>query len=375
MSDSDLQFNPDQPAHPEDPSLLGFQLESSATPEDIEFIDKLPSLIEKLKSEIAHVIVGQEEVINQVLITLLARGHALLEGVPGLAKTLLVSSVAEALSLKSGRIQFTPDLMPSDITGTLVVEEDPFSGKRDFVFREGPIFVNILLADEINRSPPKTQAALLEGMAEKTVTQAGKRYKLPKPFFVLATQNPIEQEGTYPLPEAQLDRFLLKIDLDYPELEDEAEILRRTTGKDLPTLDHVLSIDEVAALQRVVDALPVSNHVMHYATRLVRGSRPNEPGVFPWVKDLIAWGAGPRAVQALIRAGKAHTLLEGRYSVTRADIRQIAPAVLRHRILPSFQAEAEQISADEIVMRLLYYTEAFPDKATYDAATRKILRL
>ncbi len=341
----------------------------------LELIEALPVLADGLKREVGKAIVGQGAVVDEVLITLLCGGHAVLEGVPGLAKTLLVNTLAQTLSLDSGRVQFTPDLMPADITGSLVIKEDPGTGERSFVFRRGPIFVNLLLADEINRSPPKTQAALLEGMGEHRVTAAGTRYDLPQPFFVLATQNPIEREGTYPLPEAQLDRFLMKIVIDYPEFDDEEEIVRRTTGDLVPQLSAVISREELLALQRLIRCLPVSTHVAEFATRLARSSRPGDDAAAPWVDELIAWGAGPRAGQALIMAAKARTLLSGRFSVTRADVRSVAAPILRHRILPSFQADAEGESADTIVDRLIHDLSSFRRNETYDATTQKILRL
>jgi MoxR-like ATPase len=344
------------------------------SPADAAYVDRLQELAGRLKRAVARAIVGQDEVLEEILITLLAGGHAILEGVPGLAKTLIVNSVAAALSLRAGRVQFTPDLMPADVTGTLVVREDPQTKARDFVFRKGPVFVNVLLADEINRSPPKTQAALLEAMAENQVTAAGKRHELPRPYFVLATMNPIEQEGTYPLPEAQLDRFLLKILVDYPSFAEEAAIARRTTGEGLPVVESVLARDEVLALQRVARALPVSDHVIGYATRIARQSRPDE-GSPAWIRRLIAWGAGPRASQSLIRAAKARTLLSGRFSVSRADIRAVAPSVLRHRLVPSFQADGEGLGADDLVQLLLDEAQAFPERSRYDATTRKVLRL
>lgn len=329
----------------------------------------------RLKREIGRVIVGQESVIEEVLICLLCNGHALLEGVPGLAKTLLINTVSDALSLESGRVQFTPDLMPSDVTGTIVVEGR--ASQRHFSFQRGPIFVNVLLADEINRSPPKTQSALLEGMAEGHITNSGKRHELPNPFFVLATQNPIEQEGTYALPEAQLDRFLLKIVMDYPEFTEESQILRRTTGEKVASVRCVLSSRELLDLQRVVEVLPVTEHIIDYATRLARDSRPGQETPLPWVAELISWGAGPRATQSLIRAAKARTLLDGRFAVKRGDVRAVALPVLRHRIVPSFHAEAQEITADDIVRRLLAETRAFPGRkeSPYDTLTRKILRL
>ena len=336
--------------------------------------DSFQEKAQSVRDEVAKVIVGQASVVDEVLVSLLAGGHCIIEGVPGLAKTLLINTLASALSLDFGRIQFTPDLMPADITGTQVISEDPHTGARRFDFQRGPIFVNVLLADEINRTPPKTQAALLEATSEGRVTVAGQRYQLPRPFFVLATQNPIEQEGTYSLPEAQLDRFLLKIVVDYPDEVEEAEILRRTTQDFAAELEPVLGAEEILALQKIVRALHVSDHVMEYAARLVRSTRPSENSGNVWLERAISWGAGPRAVQSLLLAAKARTLLTGRFSVTRGDIRDVALSVLRHRIVPSFQAEGEGISTDDIICRLLLDTPPFSIEAHYDAATRRILR-
>ena len=341
---------------------------------DLAVIDRLGETTGRLRAEIARVIVGQDEVVDQLLIVLLAGGHAILEGVPGLAKTLLVNTLARALSLDSGRIQFTPDLMPSDVTGTLVVEEQRASGLREFVFRPGPIFTHLLLADEINRTPPKTQAALLEGMSERQVTVGGVRHVLPRPFCVLATQNPIEQEGTYPLPEAQLDRFLMKIRIDYPDFLEEYEIIARTTGARKTSVEGVLGRDLLLDLQRLVPALPATPHIQEYATRLARRTRASEPESPEWVRSHIAWGAGPRAAQALILCAKARALLDGRFAVTRADVRAVAPPVLRHRIVPSFLAEAEGASADDLVDRLLESTPAFRTRPDHDDVSRRILR-
>jgi MoxR-like ATPase len=342
---------------------------------NIEFAERVPELAVRLKREVAQVIVGQESVVEEVLICLLCGGHGLLEGVPGLAKTLLVNTTADALSLDSGRVQFTPDLMPADVTGTIIVEGH--TSARSFVFQKGPIFTNVLLADEINRSPPKTQSALLEGMAEGQITNSGTRYALPKPFFVLATQNPIEQEGTYTLPEAQLDRFLMKILVDYPEFDEENQIVRRTTGEKSGSARPVLSRDEVLDLQRVVEILPISPHVLEYATRLARASRPKNSTCPASLRQLIAWGAGPRAGQSLIRAAKARTLLTGRFAVTREDVCEVALPVLRHRVLPSFHAEATGITSDDLVRQLIAETPKFPKNPDrpYDAITRQILRL
>jgi MoxR-like ATPase len=307
--------------------------------------------IEQLRREIARRIVGQEEVIDEVLMALLAGGHALLVGVPGLAKTLLVRSVAEAMRLDFHRIQFTPDLVPSDITGTEVMEEDP-SGGRVFRFVRGPVFANIILADEINRTPPRTQAALLEAMQEHRVTAAGNSMPLPEPFFVLATQNPIEQEGTYPLPEAQLDRFLFDIRIGYPGEADEVAILRATTGAPSEPLTPVLDTEETLELQRATRAIPASEPALRYAAMLARATRPGN-GAPDLVKRYVRWGAGPRAGQALILGAKAHAVLRGHPAVSPDDIRRVAFPVLRHRILPNFAAEAEGISSENIIEDVL----------------------
>jgi len=284
---------------------------------------------------------------------LMARGHCLLMGVPGLAKTLMVQTLARVLSLKFNRIQFTPDLMPSDITGTDIIEEDRVSGQRTFRFVKGPIFTNLLLADEINRTPPKTQSALLQAMQEYQVTAGGQTYDLDPPFFVLATQNPIEQEGTYPLPEAQLDRFMFMIKVDYPDRGDEISIIKRTTSEPAGTVEPVLSGPEVLILQRAVRKVPVSDHVIGYAIDLARATRPNEPGTPDFVNQWLTWGAGPRAGQYLILGAKGRALLQGRFNVSCTDVRSVAPAVLRHRIFPNFNADAEGIGPDQIVERLL----------------------
>ncbi len=345
--------------------------------ESLERIEKLRSRILQVKEEIAKAIVGQDRVVDEILMTLLAGGHALLEGVPGLAKTLLVSTVARITSLTFQRIQFTPDLMPADITGTHVIQIVPGTGERKLVFRHGPIFAGVVLADEINRSPPKTQAALLEAMQERQVTAGGIRHPLPAPFLVLATQNPIEQEGTYPLPEAQRDRFLFHIVVDYPSGDEEHQIVVRTTGAAGEDLQSVLSGEEILLLQRVVRALPFSDHLLRYAAGLVRRTRPAGRFAPPEVKRWVAWGAGPRATQALVLAGKARALIAGRYAVTRADLRAIALPALRHRIIPNFRAEAEGIGSDEIIRVILASTPiaTVSQAATYDARTKKLLRL
>ena len=319
------------------------------TEQDINhLLNKLP----QLKQEIQKVIVGQEEVLDEVLITMLAGGHGLLEGVPGLAKTLLVRTLSNAMDLGFRRIQFTPDLMPTDILGTEVLEEDHATGKRFFKFNEGPIFSNIVLADEINRTPPKTQAALLEAMQEHEVTYAGKTYFLPKPFFLLATQNPIEQAGTYPLPEAQLDRFLLYIKIKYPTEQEELNILTSTTGTRQAQVNPVITGEEVLQLKHLVREVSISDELLGYVNQLVRATRPETSDV-EFIKKYIRWGAGPRAGQALILTSKARALLQGRFAVTAEDIKTMAYPVLRHRVLINFTAEAERITPDDVVDELL----------------------
>ncbi len=314
-------------------------------------INALTDKLMALKQEIGKRIVGQQETVEQLLITFLAGGHGLLEGVPGLAKTLMIRTLAEAIDLDFRRIQFTPDLMPSDIIGTEVLEEDHTTGKKIFQFNKGPIFSNIILADEINRTPPKTQAAMLEAMQEFAVTYAGKSYPLPKPFFLLATQNPVEQSGTFPLPEAQLDRFLLYIRIGYPSDQEEEEILRMTTGSGGQTINSILTGDEILRLQQLVREVPVSDSLIKYVSRIVRASRP-ESGI-DYVKNWVAWGAGPRAGQAMILTAKANALLHGRWAVTDKDLRTVAYPVLRHRILVNFKAEARGITSDDVTKKLL----------------------
>ena len=306
-----------------------------------------------LKAELAKVIVGQQDVIDQIIITLLAGGHALLTGVPGLGKTLLVKTVAQLFSLSFKRIQFTPDLMPADIFGTEVLQEDPATGTRAFKFIRGPVFANIVLADEINRTPPKTQAALLEAMGEYHVTSAGKTIDLERPFFVLVTQNPIELEGTYPLPEAQLDRFLLNIVLDSLPVEDEVKMVRETTSPELATLSPILSGDDIVAFQKLVREVPVSDNVVSYAVRLAAATRPNTPNAAPRVNELVKWGAGSRASQALILAGKARALLDGRRNVACEDVCALATPVFRHRVITNFRAEAENISTEALLKEII----------------------
>jgi len=324
-------------------------------------VDKLVASYDRLRGQIARTIVGQESVVEQLLVALFCNGHCILEGVPGLAKTLLISTLAKQLSLSFSRIQFTPDLMPSDITGTEVIEEDRGSGARSLRFVKGPIFANVVLADEINRTPPKTQAALLEAMQEYQVTAAGFPHKLPRPFFVLATQNPIEQEGTYPLPEAQLDRFMFKVLVSYPSEEEEFQIVKMTTAPHEVSTERTLNAREVLELQEIVRRVPCADHVMRYAMRLVRATRVDQGGALKFIKDYVAWGAGPRASQYLVLAGKARAILKGRYHVSMEDVRAVAPAVLRHRILTNFNAEADGMHSDKIIQQLI---EALPSDAS-----------
>ena len=320
---------------------------------DIEGVRLLKTSVDAIKSEIAKVIVGQEEVVGQLLIAMLARGHCLLVGVPGLAKTLLIKTLAEVLDLKFSRIQFTPDLMPSDITGTEIIEDNRSTGTKAFKFVKGPVFANILLADEINRTPPKTQAALLEAMQEHHVTAAGQKYTFEEPFFVLATQNPIEQEGTYPLPEAQLDRFMFNLWLEYPSEQEELEIVKSTTSMYVPSLNHVLGTEEILFFQNLVRRVPVADNVISYAVSLVTRTRPKTPSSPQFIKDWLSWGAGPRASQYLILGAKTRAILDGRHSPDIEDVRKVAGPVLRHRIVPNFNAEADSVTAIQIVEKLL----------------------
>ena len=321
--------------------------------DDVELVEKLHVKYAALKRELAKVIVGQEDVIEQTLIAVFSRGHALLVGVPGLAKTLLIRTLSEVLDLGFRRIQFTPDLMPADVTGTEVLDEDKATGQHSFRFVKGPVFTNMLLADEINRTPPKTQAALLEAMQEHRVTVGGESRPLPEPFFVLATQNPIEQEGTYPLPEAQLDRFLFNITVDYPKREDEIGIYRAETGASDVKLEKILNAEEILKLQEVVRRVPVADHVLEYASDFVRATRPKELSAPEFIKEMVAWGAGPRAGLSLILAAKARAILEGRPYVITKDVKAMALPVMRHRISTTFNAEAAGVTPDSIIERLL----------------------
>jgi MoxR-like ATPase len=325
--------------------------------DDVAAINRLGSVYQRLKKELGRVIIGQEETVERLTICLFARGHALLMGVPGLAKTLLVSKLAETVSLKFNRIQFTPDLMPMDITGTDILQETA-DGRREFHFVPGPVFANIVLADEINRAPPKTQAAMLEAMQEHKVTVVGKTSRLDPPFFVLATQNPVEQEGTYPLPEAQLDRFMFLIELDYPTEEEEVMIARSTTGNTVPSLEHVLTAAEIIDYQQIVRRVPVPEHIYQFAAKLVRKTRPRGETAPAWLKPLVSWGAGPRAVQNLILGAKSRAALSGSYMVRLEDIEAVAAPVLTHRLITTFAAQAEGIDAKQIVGRLVKETVA-----------------
>ena len=316
-------------------------------------LERLKEMHARMKAELGQVIVGQDEVIDQLLMAVLTRGHCLLVGVPGLAKTLMISSLAKTMGLDFNRIQFTPDLMPSDITGTEFLHIDPETSARSFRFMEGPVFTNVLLADEINRTPPKTQAALLEAMVERQVTSGGKTHELPNPFFVLATQNPIEQEGTYPLPEAQLDRFMFKVQVGYPTQAEEREILRRTTGGETQSVSKVVTGEELLALQATVRELPVADEIYDYALALTRGTRVRSDTPLPFVTEFVTWGAGPRAGQYLILGAKAHAAVRGRTHVSAEDVRAVAHPVLRHRIVTNFAAQAEGITSDVIIDRLL----------------------
>ena len=315
---------------------------------DVEAVDALATSYKELRKEIAKIIVGQDDVVKAVILSLFSNGHSLLVGVPGLAKTLLVSTIAEVLDLGFKRIQFTPDLMPSDITGSEVLDED-----RHFKFNKGPLFANIVLADEINRTPPKTQAALLEAMQERSVTVAGVRHPLPSPFFVLATQNPIEQEGTYPLPEAQLDRFMFNIPLDYPSYEEEINVVKSTTGAQKAELKHILDAGQILEFQKLVRKIPIADNVLEYAVSLATKTRPNTAKATEMVNSYISWGAGPRASQYLVIGAKCHAAINGKYSPDIEDVRAIANYVLRHRIVRNYKAEAEGITEEKVIESLM----------------------
>ena len=339
---------------------------------DVDSIQKLKSAFDNIKKQLTRVIVGQDTVIEELLIALFSKGHCMLEGVPGLAKTLMISTLSRCLSLEFSRIQFTPDLMPADITGTDFIEKNPATGSFELLFRPGPLFANMVLADEINRTPPRTQAALLEAMQERQVSVGRVRHKLASPFFVLATQNPIEQEGTYPLPEAQQDRFMFKVYVNYPSFQDEFEVARRTTALATDSIVPVLTGAEIQELQRLVREVPVTDHVIRYALTLVRQTRVGFPGLPDFVTELVSWGAGPRAVQFLILGGKARALLHGRTHVSTEDIQALAKPVLRHRLVVNFAAESEGVTSDTIIDRLLALTPTKEDELTRDARFQKI---
>ena len=320
---------------------------------DIRAAEFLSETSRQLQAELAKVIVGQQRVIEELLIAIFARGHCLMQGVPGLAKTMLVSTLAQTMDLSFRRIQFTPDLMPSDIVGTEILQEDPDTGRRRFEFQPGPIFAHLLLADEINRTPPKTQAALLQGMQERQVSIGSRTLDLPDPFFVLATQNPIEQEGTYPLPEAQLDRFMFMVTVTYPNRDEELDVLKRTTGAAIPQVDRILSAGKINELQAIVRRVPVGEAVFNFALDIIRATRPNEPGSSDFVRHWLSWGAGPRAGQFMILAAKARALMRGRLYVTIEDIESVAAPCLRHRVVPNFNAEAEGVTVEQIIDKIL----------------------
>lgn len=340
--------------------------------DDLQAVERLTKAAQDIRAELKKGIVGQDDVIDQLLISIFARGHCLLVGVPGLAKTLMVRYLARTLSLSNNRIQFTPDLMPSDITGTEVIQEDKSTGERTFKFLKGPIFANFILADEINRTPPKTQAALLEAMQEYQVTAGGKKFPLEPPFFVLATQNPIEQEGTYPLPEAQLDRFMLNIVVDYPSEDEELEIMRMTTAEYTPDLQAVLERDDLIKLQELVRKVPVADAIVQYAMKLVRATRVKTSDALPFVDEWVAWGAGPRACQYLILGAKARAILTGRTYVSADDVKAVAHPVLRHRVLTNYNAEAAGITSDTVIDKLLEEIPAMDSEATADERLPKV---
>jgi MoxR-like ATPase len=346
--------------------------DSPLSGESQKSIGKLQRAYEEIRQQMSQVIVGQDEVLEQLLIALFSRGHCILEGVPGLAKTLMISTLSRCLSMSFSRIQFTPDLMPADITGTEVLEENRSTGKREFRFLEGPLFYNVVLADEINRTPPKTQAALLEAMQERQVTVGRVRHPLSNPFFVLATQNPIEQEGTYSLPEAQQDRFMFKIFVKYPNFREEFQIAKQTTTLQSDSIHPVLGVEEILELQNIVRQVPASDHVIEYALALVRQTRVTEPGAPEFVKEWLSWGAGPRAVQFLLLGGKARALLKGRSYLSTEDIAALAAPVLRHRIVTNFSAESEGITTDHVVDRLIKETPSKEGELTKDPRFEKI---
>ncbi|MEM7204272.1 MAG: MoxR family ATPase [Planctomycetota bacterium] len=342
--------------------------------EDLAQVEKLRQAYAAMKEEVHKVIVGQDQVVDELFMALFCRGHCLLIGVPGLAKTLMISTLARILSLSFNRIQFTPDLMPADITGTEVLQEDKSTGGRVFRFLKGPVFANVILADEINRTPPKTQAALLESMQEQHVTVGGQQHELEPPFFVLATQNPIEQEGTYPLPEAQLDRFMFMVKVDYPSADEEREILRRTTEDRDPEMRAVVSQEEILKLQEIVRRVPIADHVLDHALELTRRTRITTDAAPEWAKEWLSWGAGPRASQNLVLGAKARAILNGRFYVAAEDVRAVAHPVLRHRLITSFTAEAEGITADKVIDRLLEEVKPNESKALADGKLPGVIR-
>ena len=356
------------------PEASGQTAAVSSPAEIVAAVERLGERMAEVRGRIARVIFGQGEVVEHALVTLLAGGHVLLIGVPGLAKTRLVETLGTVLGLEDRRVQCTPDLMPADITGTEVIQEDRSSGKRDFKFLAGPIFANVILADEINRTPPKTQAALLEAMQEYQVTVGGRRHDLQRPFFVLATQNPIEQEGTYPLPEAQLDRFMFMIKVDYPTIDDEREILRRTTEDRTVDIRAILGAAEIQELQAIVRKVPIADHVLDYALRLTRATRLTTADAPAWVKEQLQWGAGPRASQNLVLGAKARALLSGRFYVSAEDVRAVAKPVLRHRLITSFGAEAEGITTDMVIDRLLEEIKPNTSAALEDGKLPKVIQ-
>jgi MoxR-like ATPase len=333
------------------------EIENVDTTDHLKAVEFARESYARIQGELSKVVVGQEKVLEEILIAIFTRSHALLVGVPGLAKTLMISSLAQTLQMSFKRVQFTPDLMPSDITGTEVIYSDQTTGDKQFKFLPGPLFANIVLADEINRTPPKTQAAMLEAMQERRVTVGGNTYELPKPFFVLATQNPLEQEGTYPLPEAQLDRFMFLINVDYPTMEDELQIMRLGTGQAPQPPQPVFGVEQILFIQETVKMIPVGEHIYRYAQRIASCTRPGQPDALDFCKKYLTFGAGPRASLSLIIAAKAHALIQGQVYVSCADVAAVAPAVMRHRIAPNFMAQSERITSDEIVRRIL---EAVP---------------
>ena len=339
---------------------------------DQSSVDQLNAAADRIRKQLSQVIVGQQEVIDQLLITLFCRGHCLLEGVPGLAKTLLISTLAQSLNLTFSRIQFTPDLMPAVITGTDIIEQNKTTGQREIRFLPGPIFSHVILADEINRTPPKTQAALLEAMQERQVTVGRVGHQISDPFFVLATQNPIEQEGTYPLPEAQQDRFMLKVLVSYPSVDDEVEIARRTTSVEQPEVAAVLKPEEILEMQHLVRLVPVSEHLIRYTVALVRSTRVGEPEVAPFAEENLSWGAGPRAVQCILMGAKARCLMQGRSHVALEDLQALAAPVLRHRLLVNYTAESEGITPDHVVEQLIETLPAREDELSNDPRFKKV---